>query len=161
MSCYSNYRELKAVHLGLLVFAALLVGHHVQVRTDNQLVMSYLNHQGGCRMWSLSCLSRVIFSWAETTLGSLSAIYLPGKENVVADCLNRVFPSMGSMSLTPEAFLMLQERFGSPGVDLFASPDNAKLRCFFTIMLYLGAWKLDAMSSRHLRVCCMCFPRLP
>ncbi|XP_078529567.1 uncharacterized protein LOC144807793 [Lissotriton helveticus] len=70
LSCSSNYKELKAVLLDLLAFSDLLQGHHVQVRTDNQVVMSYVNHQGGCRVRSLSCLSHRICSWAEVNLAS-------------------------------------------------------------------------------------------
>ncbi len=48
LSRHINRLEMLAVFLALKNFLADLGGHHVLVRSDNTLVVSYINHQGGC-----------------------------------------------------------------------------------------------------------------
>ncbi len=69
--------------------------HHVLVRTDNTVVVFYINHQGGLRSHPLYRLANQILVWSQSKLLTLRAVYIPGRLNVGADSLSRQGPWPG------------------------------------------------------------------
>ncbi|XP_077340446.1 uncharacterized protein LOC143984042 [Lithobates pipiens] len=111
----SNWKELRAVGLALRFFKKELQGHHIQVRSDNSSVVAYLNKQGGTRSGTLLSLATEILSWAETYTLSLSAVFLRGEKNVVADFLSRKKLREGDWVLNQEVFNLIVKRWGVSG----------------------------------------------
>ena len=85
-----NYLELKAVFLPLKEFQDLCSNKIVLVATDNTMVVSYINKEGG--MWSgpLCALLWRILTWCTRKPVTLKARHIPGQLNVVADKLSRL-----------------------------------------------------------------------
>lgn len=85
---HSNIRELDMVRVLLERRGKLLRGLHVHVKLDNTSSVSVVN-KGGSSSAALNRLSRQIWSLRNTYRISLSASYLPGDQNTVADALSR------------------------------------------------------------------------
>ena len=139
-------------------FAPLMLHQAVCVRTDNQVVRSYINRQGGMGPESLFLLSRRI-GVAERHLLSLSAVYLPGRENEPGDSLSRHFPSSVALCLSPALFEVIIQRFGPPWLDLFTTEENTLLPNFCSLVPSRIAWARDALSVSWPPACCMHFLR--
>ena len=58
---------------------------HVHLQMDNQTVVCYINHMGGTRSTTLSHTACRLWEWCLEKGVTLSAEYLPGSCNVVAD----------------------------------------------------------------------------
>ncbi len=84
-----NVLELWAVHLALCQLISRVKGKHVLVQCDNMWVVSHINKQGGTRSWTL-CLQMIkVLRWCHRHQISLTAVLLPGEDNVLADALSR------------------------------------------------------------------------
>ena len=86
-------------------------------------------------------LTEEIFVWAFARDNSLSAEYLKGSENTIADRLSRKVLYFTEWKLDPRVFSRLCSRFGYPGVDLFATRLNFQLPDYVS-------WKPDPMAFR-------------
>ncbi|XP_066957853.1 uncharacterized protein [Macrobrachium rosenbergii] len=91
-----NILEMKAAFLGLQCFQDRLVGHSVVLMSDNMTVVAYINKQGGLVSRALHKLTLQVHQWAVAHGGFLSARYIPGKRNVLADTLSRRDQIVGS-----------------------------------------------------------------
>lgn len=74
-------------------------------------------------MWSFAA---EILTWAEGNNLSLSAVYLKGELNQVADFLSRRKLKEGDWVLNQEVFKMITQRWGVPQVDLFAERERTQ-----------------------------------
>lgn len=83
-----NYLELMAVFFTLKSLARIYTNTHVRIAIDNTTAVAYVDHMGG-RHENLNDLTREIWSWCCTCNIWLSAVHLPGTENVEADLLSR------------------------------------------------------------------------
>ena len=128
-----NCLELLAVHLALRRFRAMLKDQHVLVRTDNTVIVAYINHQGGLRSRRMSQLARHLLLWSQKHLRSLRAIHIPGDLNRAADELSRIQPLSGEWRLHPQTVQLIWEQFGDAQVDLFASLDSSHCPLFYSL----------------------------
>ncbi len=116
-----NCLEMLTVFQALKQFIPNLRGHHVLVHTDNTLVVSYINRQGGLRSRPLCRLACQILLWAQGNLLSLRAVYIPEQLNQGADILLRQGLRPGEWKLHTEVMEQIWKKFGRAQVDLFAS----------------------------------------
>ena len=126
-SFHINWKELKAVQLGLHSFAAQLADAApgwIKVNSDNTTAIAYINHYGGCHSALLDSLSREIWDWCISKNISLKAVHIPGLDNTMADKLSRELSENIEWSLSQLIFDRLCQTLGSPGIDLFASRLN-------------------------------------
>lgn len=128
-----NALEMKAVYLTLLAFRFSLQHHRVKIQSDNSTTVSYINKQGGTRSRRLLKIAQDIWEVASTHNMTIRAAHLAGKSNLRADALSRMKTTDSEWSLHPLAFQKLQNRWGQPKVDLFASQSNAKVASYVTI----------------------------
>ena len=128
-----NDLETEAIWLAIQHFAPLLVGSHVYVMTDSMTAKATINRQGSTKYVFRNDLARRIWLWAHVNVLSLTAVHLPGKENVAADILSRGGPKADHWSLNPNIVQMLWERFGEAQVDLFARKCNTKCRQWYSL----------------------------
>ena len=91
---------------------------------DSQVAVYCINAGGSSRSWALLDASERLHREAESRGITLSAVYVPGQDNVWADALSRHSTSSVEWGLTREAFQDLTDLYGTPQVDLFASVDN-------------------------------------
>ena len=128
-----NDLETEAIWLAIQHFAPLLVGSHVCVMTDSMTAKATINRQGSTKYVFRNDLARRIWLWARVNVLSLTAVHLPGKENVAADILSRGGPKADHWNLNPNIVAMLWERFGEAQVDLFARKCNTKCRLWYSL----------------------------
>ena len=135
-----NQLEILAVHLTLM---RLPRDMSFLIMSDNRTTVAAINHYGS-RSPAIQSVAVRLFrhAWAANQL--LSALYIPGPENVVADLLSRDKPVDAEWELSPESFLDLEGLAGSFEVDLFASPLNHKLEKFVTTFPHPRAWATNA-----------------
>ncbi|XP_068096310.1 CCAAT/enhancer-binding protein gamma isoform X1 [Hyperolius riggenbachi] len=142
----SNYRELLAVKNALISFQEKIVNKEVVVFSDNMVVISYLNKQGGTRSEILLNLSLEIMEWSEDHLLSLTAVHIRGDRNILADTLSRQLILEIEWELNPRIFKLIVERWGQPILDLFATAQNAKTKDFCSIQTGTQRNRLDTFS---------------
>lgn len=118
----SNARELMAVLMAVLSFKESLIGKSVQVLTDNISTTAYIMHMGGP---SAGLTKMVANLWAICYKYGidLTARYLAGKDNLVADRLSRLEPQH-EWQLHPNIFRTLDGMWGPHTIDRFASMKN-------------------------------------
>ena len=90
-----DYLELKAVYLGLLSFREELSNKHVRVETDNSATVAYVNHMGGgggeTRSDSCNSIARKFWELPKQCNMWLTAVHIPGRDNVITDRESRIF----------------------------------------------------------------------
>ena len=157
-----NHLELEAVFLALKHFEQVLPDKHVLLNTDNTTVACYLNKQGGARSFSLSKRAEVVLLWCQERDISLTAKYIPGKLNILADPLSRshmVLPT--EWTIVHKALEPVWRHWFKPDVDLFATQFNKRLILYVSPVPDPQAWAIDAMSLPWDSLLAYAFPPLP
>ena len=95
------YLEMLNIIVALKVWHKQWTGSKVQIKCDNQAVVSVLN-SGRSRDGVLAEYARNIFLWTSTCNINLQVVHVPGKLNEVADLLSRWF-------ITKNSFQKLQQ----------------------------------------------------
>ena len=80
-----NALELKAVLLAIQTFTKGIEHQHILMRTDNVKAKTYINYVGGTHSPILNSIASAIWKWCLDRHLYLTAEYLPGVENLVAD----------------------------------------------------------------------------
>lgn len=119
-----NMLELKAVLFGLQSFLSDSKDIHVRIKSDNMTAVTYINNLGGSRSISCHRITKEIWTWAISKNIHLSAEFLPGVENVLADRASRVFDENTEWQLERFVYEQLVVIFGEFDIDLFASRLN-------------------------------------
>ena len=86
-----NSLELFAAKSALEKLAGSIHDFHIQLKMDNTTAVTHNNRMGGSHSVSCNFYTQLIWHWAQETNVWLSAAYLPGKDNVVADFHSRCF----------------------------------------------------------------------
>ena len=122
-----NWKELKAVHLSLMLFQEELEGSRVRVLSDSMTALSCLRKEGSLVSTALGDLTEEICLFLEESDISILPIHLKGKINVLADQGSRRGPIPTEWSLDDNSFLWCCQQLGVPQVDLFATRFNRKI----------------------------------
>jgi len=112
----------------------------VLVRVDSSTAMSYVNRQGGCRSLQCHAVAKDIWQWCEAKGILLISSYINTKDNFVADALSRSNADEYDFSLDNSYFTKIEDKFGRPNFDLFASYVTRKCERFYS-------WKPDPYSE--------------
>ena len=146
-TAHINVLELRAVHLALLSLCKK-TAVHIHIRADNTTTVAYINKMGGTRSEECNEVARKIWYWAEINDNWLSASYIPGKDNLVADYFSRNFKDHLEWELNPTLFNELTFLWGIPTVDLFASRRNKKCDRYVSWRPEPEAWRYDAFTFK-------------
>ncbi|KAK3883152.1 hypothetical protein Pcinc_012511 [Petrolisthes cinctipes] len=119
----------------------------VRFDMDNVAAVQCLQKQGTARSEIFLSLSEQIFAIAAKRDIHLSARYVPGRENDWADALSRFRGTSVEWQLRPLVFESLCLQYGTPEVDLFASPSTALLPLFLTFSSRTEAGGPDAFTE--------------
>ena len=141
-----NVLELKAVLKGLQTLCDDCTDCHIQIHTDNTTTIAYIKNYGGTKSPQCDSVAADIWKWAICRKVWISAVFVPGKQNIRADALSRNTSSVTDWELDWEVFRKIEKIFGEVTVDLFASRENAKLEKFVSWKPEPQAWKIDAFS---------------
>ncbi|KAL0165985.1 hypothetical protein M9458_037829, partial [Cirrhinus mrigala] len=115
-----NCLEMLAVCHALCAFLPDLKRHHVLIRSDSMIVVSYINRHGGLSSRHLFTLVKDLLEWAQLNLASLRAVHVPGRLNQGADLLSRRNVPSGEWTLHPQMVQKVWEVFGKAETTLIA-----------------------------------------
>lgn len=104
---------------------------HILVQSDNRTLVAYIRNEGGTRSLALLELTIKLLELTERLNVMLSAAYLPGRYNGIADRLSRNRP-VPEWHLLPPASEVVFRIWGVPDVDLFASRETAVVDRYVT-----------------------------
>lgn len=141
-----NYLELLAAFFALKCFVFSLHNCEVLLRMDNTSAISYINRTRGVQFPHLSELVRKIWQWCESRKIWVFASYISSKQNVEADAASRVTNIDTEWELAPEAFEILNKKWGIFTIDLFATRLNRKCRHFYSRYPQPDAEAVDAFT---------------
>ena len=110
-----NELELEAAGFALMSFKELVQGKHVLIQMDDQVALTYINKTGGTQTKDFSDLAIQIWEWCLERSITLTAEYLPGKENLVADYESQHYANATTGCSSP-ASLRLFHTGGDPSV---------------------------------------------
>ena len=116
---------------------------------------------GGARSRSSTNIAESIFRLVESLGLCISAAYLPGERNVLADMLSRqgqILKTEWKLSLLTFQWCCRRSPFGQPQVDLFANSMNHLLPRFFSPCIDTGAEAVDALSANWPQAVLYAFP---
>lgn len=106
---------------------------------DNISAVNDINHLGGTRSKALSDLVTSFWQYCLDHQVSVTAEYLPGHENQVADFQSHNFRDSSLWKLDSEVIATLNSQWGPFSLDLFASTLDHQLPCFFS-------WRPDPLA---------------
>ncbi|CAH2104341.1 unnamed protein product [Euphydryas editha] len=129
---HSNRKELYAVMAAIRANAAALSKSHVLVQSDNRTLIAYIWKEGGTRSLTLLGLTYKLLTLTDQFKITLSAHYLPGRYNTIADRLSRG-KEVAEWHLLPQATGEVFRKWGPPEIDLFASRRSAVVRNYVSI----------------------------
>ena len=134
-----NVKELLAAFFTLKCFCSQLSNVHVQLQIDNTTAVAYINNQGGTKP-KCYMVAREMWLWAESKNINLSATFIPGVHNVLADQESRRIYDNTEWYLNPNVFQKITELWNMPDIDLFASRLNHQVDNYIS-------WKPDPDAS--------------
>ena len=124
-SYHINYLELLAVFLGLKCYFKSFSNTHIRLRIDNTTALAAINHMGTSHSHECNNLSKSIWEWCKTRNIWLSAVHIPGVENVLADAESRKTNINTEWMIDPEVLGSALDQLNFlPDIDLFASRVN-------------------------------------
>ena len=97
---------------------------HINIYIDNTTAASSIKIIGGTHSLECNKIAREIWTWCIQKNIWVTAISLPGKENVDADGESRTFNDNTEWSINESIFHSIVETYGMPSIDLFASRIN-------------------------------------
>lgn len=141
-----NYLEMRAAFLALQSFCANASQTHVLLQIDNTTAVTYINNMGGIKSPACNTMAQEIWEWCLPREIFVTAQYLPGSQNVIADRKSRQFNDQIEWKLDETVFLRLCSLYGKPDVDLFASRLNAQVEKYVSWKPDPSAIATDAFS---------------
>ncbi|XP_052058703.1 uncharacterized protein LOC127698962 isoform X1 [Mytilus californianus] len=140
-----NVLELKAIILALQALCRSVKDCHICVRTDSAVAVAYINNQGGSIL-SLLKLAKEIWFWSTERKVFISAVHIPGKQNIQPDNLSRQFNDSSEWKLNSSVFEKVTLSLFNPEIDLFASRLNKQLPKYVSWFPDPEAYASDAFS---------------
>ena len=141
-----NVLEIKAALFTVQAFCTEMFDKHLLIRIDNTTAVVYINQMGG-RKETCNMIARELWLWCRARRLFITASYIPGAQNVVADTESRLYHENGEWSLHQTLFQNLCDIWGKPQLDLFASRLNFKITPYFSWRPDPGCEAVDAFST--------------
>ena len=125
-----NLLELKAAEFAVRALTKNKSNLHIHLKMDNRSALVYINKLGGTRSQDLVQATKSLWQYCMTKGITLSAEYLPGEQNGIADALSRHHKDSSNWKLERAVFQQLNRRWGPFRMDLFADRLNTQLPTF-------------------------------
>ena len=139
--------EMMAIRLALK--QAITFIHHscIMISTDNTMVVSYINKQGGTHSPNICVEVWEILNWCLEHDIVIRVRHIPGKFNILADHLSRLDkPIKTEWALDQTVANSVFQMLNFPNVDLFATRFNHKLPLYVSPVQDNKALAIDALS---------------
>ena len=157
-----NLLELEAVWMALKAFVEAAEGKHVLLNTDNTTVAAYVNKQGGAHSFTLSKRVEAMLLWCQDRRILLSAKYVSGKLNILADALSRAHMILPTeWTVVHRVLEPILVAWFKPQIDLFATRFSRRLPLFVSPVPDPQAWAVDALSLPWTNLLGYAFPPFP
>lgn len=153
-----NILELQAAFFSLKSFANNATNAHVQLQIDNTTAVFYVNNMGGSRSPELNALTLEIWEWCIKRTIWLSAVHVPGKQNVEADKESRSFSDRHEWTLNKQVFQKILASHPNLNIDLFATRLNNQLSTYCSWKPDPGSAHVDAFSLNWSNYAFYAFP---
>ena len=153
-----NYLELLAATFAVKAFTKDKENIQIHLQMDNRTAVFYVNRMGGTQSPVMCGLAIQLWQWCLERNLSLSAEYLPGVDNCVADRESRMIQSSAEWQLHKGTFQQIMATFGKCAVDLFASRLNAQLELFVSWRPDPNAIRTDALQLQWDKWIAYAFP---
>lgn len=127
-----NLLELLAVIKVFLSFQTMLVGKGIQVTTDNTTTLHYINKQGGTHSLTLLYLTVHLWEWCYANHIYPCSHFHSGKSSRRPPEQDTVSQSRVALELWNIPIPTVCHKWGTPILDIFATPENAKYTQFCT-----------------------------
>ena len=141
-----NTLELFAAKLAVEALAGHIKNSHIHLKLDNQTAVTYINKKGRKHSKNCNDISLQVWHWAKIHGNWLSAAYIPGESNVVADFHSRHFKENTEWTLNPQVYKNVCDYFTIPTIDLFAAANNNKVETYVSWLPDPGAYAVDAFT---------------
>ena len=145
-SWHINRKELKAAFLALKFLIPNRTNVHAQICIDNRTAVAYINHLGGTRSLELNSIAVKMWAWCLDRNMFLSALYVPGILNKIADLLSCLKLESTEWMLNPRIFKQIANVYRMPVLDMFTSAVNHQVPKYFSWTLDPQAVGMDAFS---------------
>jgi hypothetical protein len=142
-----NWKELQCVWIA--VNLPQCIGRTVNVISDNNTAISYINKFGGTRSEQLLSLASKIWQHCLRTGTRLKTTFVPSLFNP-ADAPSRQMTQQLEWSISQDFFRSLDQQWGPHHMDLFASHLNNKVPRYVSWKSHPTAYKTDALQHRWL-----------
>jgi hypothetical protein len=143
-----NVLELKAIQLGLHIFANDKSDVKILIRTDSTTAISYVNKYGGCRSDKCHAVAVQFWKWCEIRKILIHASYISSSNNYIADRLSRMSLDESDYSLHYESYNLICKTFGNPMIDYFSTEHSKKCDRFYSWFPSPGCEGVDAFSHK-------------
>ncbi|VDH88857.1 Hypothetical predicted protein [Mytilus galloprovincialis] len=140
-----NILELKAIYFALKSLCKDCHDIHIIIHTDSSTAVSYINNVGGSVTTLLEIVKQV-WLWCSDRKIFVTAVHIPGKDNIGPDNLSRIFNDSSEWKLKEAVFKKVCSHFYTPNIDLFASRINKHLDCYVSWFPDPEAFATDAFS---------------
>lgn len=122
-----NTRELLAIYYALRSFKRQCKDKHVRILCDNTAAIGIVNKMGSSKSMRCNEISKTIWQFCQNNGIWVTATYIPGILNVVADEESRREYKESEWQLNPSVFKSLKKYLSfEPEIDYFASRLNAQ-----------------------------------
>ena len=126
---------------------------------NNSTVVAYINKQGGTHSVEMCALLWKIMTWCHHYHITLKARHIPGCLNVMADLLSRSNQVQSTeLSLHPQVFKQICQKWFTPHVDLFATHLNHKLPLYVSPIPDPKVWDIDALNINWMGLAAYAYP---
>ena len=149
---YQSQLNINILEIMAVSFTFKKVVHYIQhtcvmILTDNTTVVRYINKRGGTLFPNLWTEVWEILLWRLKHNITLRIRHIPGKFNILADCLSRLDKPLNTewyLDQTVANYIFQMLKF--PSEDLFAICLNHKLQLYVSPVSDNKAFAIDALS---------------
>ena len=135
-----------------------MTGVHLKFELDNTTAVAYINSMGSSESRLYDAVSRKIWAWCIPRDIWVSAVYIPGTINTVADRLSREHHSDHEWMLNRQIISELWVLYPGLSIDLYTTTLNAQLPRFASWRPDTRAAFVDAFSRSWNGKCFYAFP---
>jgi len=141
-----NVLELLAIFYAMQSMYSNQSNVHIEIQSDNVSAVAYVNDMGGMTSKHMDSLARSIWEWCLERNIYLSAIHIPGSQNVEADFYSRNFSDSTEWMLKKDIFARICQQLFTPSIDLFASHLNTQMSKFVSWFPEPGSFHNNAFT---------------
>lgn len=153
-----NWKELKAVQIAIQSYCKNKLYKHVRIMCDNTTAIAYINNMGGMQSGLCDVLAKEIWLYCHANALWITAAFIPGKENKVADEKSRNINIGTEWMLNRKIFNKITSKLYCPDIDLFASRINKQIDRYVSWHPDPEACAIDAFSIEWNKVSYFMFP---